>query len=92
MNDREPYPGETGAAGLLEASSCTLDSDGHCITCSDEALPGRVVQVDEIAGLAVVAIGGSTCEVDITLVDAVQPGQLLLVHGGVAISTLEEER
>lgn len=65
--------------------------DGHCITCSDEALPARVLRVEQDAGLAWVAIADATAEVDITLVDDVRPGQLLLVHGGVAIAHLEEE-
>ncbi|MBA3947281.1 MAG: HypC/HybG/HupF family hydrogenase formation chaperone [Herpetosiphonaceae bacterium] len=92
MNEREPYPRDSNAGVLVAAASCTLDSDGHCITCSDEALPARVLQVDEATGLAIVAIDGATTEVDISLVDAVQVGQLLLVHGGVAISTPEAEQ
>ncbi len=64
--------------------------DFHCITCSDEALPARVLSINEAAALAQVAIGGITEEVDISLVDAVAPGDLLLVHGGVALSNLGE--
>ncbi len=67
--------------------ACT--TDGHCITCSDEALPATVVRVDQAAGLAVVAVNGGTVEVDVTLVDAVVPGHVLLIHGGVAIAHLE---
>ncbi len=64
-------------------------SDRHCITCSDEALPATVVRVDREAGLAVVIVDGGTAEVDVTLVDEVAPGHVLLVHGGVAIAHLE---
>jgi len=67
----------------------TCAADGHCVTCSDEALPATVVRVDQDAGLALVTINGSTAEVDVTLVDAVAPGHVLLVHGGVAIAHLE---
>ncbi len=65
----------------------------HCITCSDEALPARVFSIDEEANLAVVSVGSgavSTTEVDISLVDEVAPGDVLLVHGGVALSHLQE--
>lgn len=64
--------------------------DFHCITCSDEALPARVLSINEAAALAQVTVGGVTEEVDISLVDAVAPGDLLLVHGGVALSNLGE--
>jgi len=87
----EPEPGESRAAALLAPASCTLDTDGHCITCADEALPGRVVEVDEATALALVVIGAVTTEIDVSLVDAVRPGHWLLVHGGVAISALEEQ-
>lgn len=62
----------------------------HCITCSDEALPARVLRVDGASGLALVEVEGITQEVDITLVDAVVPGTSLLVHGGVALACLED--
>lgn len=65
-------------------------TDGHCVTCSDEALPARVLHIDGETGLAVVDVNGNRSEVDVTLVDEVRMGQLLLVHGGVAIASLEE--
>jgi HupF/HypC family len=67
-------------------ASCELDAEGHCITCSDEALEARVLRVDAEAGLALVTVGDATEEIDITLVESVTPGDLLLVHGGVAIA------
>jgi hydrogenase assembly chaperone HypC/HupF len=70
--------------------SCSLDSEGHCITCSDEALPVTVLRVDSETGLALVAVQGVTEEVDITLVENVAPGDMLLVHGGVAIGHVDE--
>ena len=62
------------------------ESDFHCITCSDEAVKVRVISVDQEAALAMVAAGGATEEVDISLVDAVSPGDTLLAHGGVALA------
>ena len=70
--------------------SCSLDSEGHCITCSDEALSVTVLSVDAETGLALVAVQGVTEEVDITLVESVSPGDTLLVHGGVAIGHVGE--
>ncbi len=72
-------------------ASCELDADGHCVTCSDEALTARVLRVDQETGLALVEIVAerhTTEEIDITLVESVAPGDLLLVHGGVAIANL----
>lgn len=72
-------------------SSCERDAKGHCITCSDEALPASVLHVDCENGLALVTIEGSetTEEIDITLVDDITPGDMVLVHGGVAIAHIE---
>ena len=73
-----------------DTMNCVLDVEGHCITCADEALEARVLSVDEVNGLALVAVNDATEEVDITLVESVTPGDLLLVHGGVAIAHLGE--
>lgn len=67
---------------------CDLEGEGQCITCSDEALPARVLQVDQALALAQVEIEGVVTEVDISLVDEVAPGHLLLIHGGVALEHL----
>lgn len=72
------------------AWSCQLDAEGHCITCSDEALPVTVLHVDSETGLALVAVKDTTEEIDISLVDTVAPGDVLLVHGGVAIGYADE--
>lgn len=69
---------------------CELDAEGHCITCSDEALPATVLRVDQEAGLALVTVNDATEEIDITLVESVAPGDVLLVHGGVAIAHADE--
>lgn len=71
-------------------SSCKLDTEGHCITCSDEALHVRVLNVDQENGLALVTIDDTSEEIDITLVERVGPGDILMVHGGVAIARVHE--
>jgi hydrogenase maturation factor len=68
--------------GLLTTGpECT---DEVCITCSDE---GRVAEVTEVYpdGRADVVVGGRPQLVDASLVDA-QPGDLVLVHAGVAVT------
>jgi hydrogenase assembly chaperone HypC/HupF len=66
------------------------DGEGVCLTCSDEALPARVLSVGEDVGLALVEINGTLTEIDVSLVEAVAPGDWLLAHGGVALSRMEE--
>ncbi len=73
--------------GASTRGACGVD--GHCITCSDEALDARVLRVDAASGLALVAVQGEIMEVDTTLVDEAQPGDVLLVHAGVAIALVD---
>jgi hydrogenase maturation factor len=71
--------------GLLgPEAACTEEV---CITCSDE---GRVAEVTAVYedGRAEVLAGGRRETIDASLVD-VGPGDLLLVHAGVAVSLLE---
>jgi hydrogenase assembly chaperone HypC/HupF len=63
----------------------------HCLTCSDETLPVKIVQVDRQRGLALVEVHGQQEEIDITLIEQVTPGDVVLVHGGVAIAAGNEE-
>ena len=68
--------------------SCAID-DPHCITCSDEALPVTVLQIDELLLLAQVEVRGQITEIDVSLIDEVKVGQTLLVHGGVALERMD---
>jgi hydrogenase maturation factor len=62
----------------------------HCITCADEGVEMRVVAVDEARGLALCeAPGGARESVEIALVDAVAPGDALLVHAATALARLD---
>jgi hydrogenase maturation factor len=60
----------------------------HCISCSDEAIRGRVVELLP-RGMATVDFGSVTEEVSVELVEAA-PGDLVLVHAKVAIARLGE--
>jgi hydrogenase maturation factor len=68
-------------------SDCT---SGTCITCGDVAIAMRVIQVDEERCLALCeAQDGRRETVEIALVDAVVPGDALLVHAGTALAKLD---
>ena len=75
--------------GLLTPEPvCT---DEVCMTCSDE---GRVAEVRAVLaeGRVEVLTGGQTEEIDGRLVDDLRPGDLVLVHAGVAVTGLPEGR
>jgi hypothetical protein len=59
-------------------------SEGHCITCSDEGVAMRVLE--EVGECLALCDGG--VEVMTDLVGAVEPGDELLVHAGVALVRL----
>ncbi len=97
MNSKAPYSAANDAARLPTVKqpqgsnpfACMLDEEGHCITCSDEALSVKVLLVDRETEMARVEVQGKEEEVDITLIENVRPGDILLVHGGVAIACTE---
>jgi hydrogenase maturation factor len=70
---------------------CQPDPEGHCPTCADEAVAVTVLSVDKEAGMACVRLGLGEALIDITLLGVVQPGDRLLVHGGVALERLERD-
>jgi hydrogenase expression/formation protein HypC len=62
-----------------------------CITCGDEAVPMRVVEVDRKRSLALCSDAeGERSSVEIALVDPVMSGEVLLVHAGTALARAEE--
>jgi hydrogenase maturation factor len=70
------------------APSC--DHTEGCITCGDEGVPLRVERVDADRGLALCAAEeGAEETVEVALVGAVAPGDMLLVHAGTALVKLE---
>jgi hypothetical protein len=60
----------------------TCHHDAHCITCGDEAVAVRVVEVHD-DGLA---LGEDGSTIETALVDPVERGDVLLVHAGTAIA------
>ena len=90
MNDGERKGTLERILPLEGGAYCTPTADGHCITCSDEALSATVLSVNQEQGSALVTVQETTEEIDITLVDMVAPGDIVLVHGGVAIALVSE--
>jgi hydrogenase expression/formation protein HypC len=68
--------------------ACTLDHDG-CITCSDAGIPVRVLSVEGDDAFCEDG-AGNRVEIAVELVIPVRVGEVLLVHGGVAIGRVEE--
>ena len=61
----------------------------HCMTCGDDGDPMTVVRVDDRRGLALCSDElGARATVETALVEAVVPGDRLLVHAGTAIARL----
>jgi hydrogenase maturation factor len=71
-------------------AECT---DEVCITCSDEGRPAEViVGRDGPLGAALVRTAGGDEHVDTTLIGDVDPGDLLLVHAGSALTRIGVQR
>jgi hydrogenase maturation factor len=65
-------------------------AEGHCITCSDEGVPMRVVAPGSGEDLALCQDAeGQVSEVMTALVGAVAAGDALLVHAGTALLRLD---
>jgi hydrogenase assembly chaperone HypC/HupF len=58
----------------------------RCLTCSDEAVPAVVVEVEPPN--ATVEVDGQRERVGIELVEDVEPGDTLLCHAGIALEKL----
>ena len=65
--------------------------DGHCITCSDEGTPVRVLELAEGTARCV-ADRGVIRAIAVDMVGGVEPGERLLAHVGVALTRLEGKR
>ena len=73
-------------SGLLRPETC---GEEVCITCSDEGRTAEVISVDG-TGEALVRTAEGRERIDTTLIDVPRPGDLVLVHAGSAITSLEE--
>jgi hydrogenase maturation factor len=64
----------------------TAEPDG-CVTCSDDAVLARVVEVEGTD--ATVEAGGRLERVGVELVEPVEQGDTLLCHAGIALEKVE---
>jgi len=72
--------------GLLRADdACDLD---RCTTCADAGSVAEVRRLGVGAQQAEVVVGGAVEPVDVSLLEHVAPGDLVLVHAGVALTAL----
>jgi hypothetical protein len=71
--------------GLLDA----VDAPAVCVTCSDEGRLAEVIGAVDAGATAAVRTPSGVETVDTTLVGPVQPGDLVLVHAGSAITLVE---
>jgi hypothetical protein len=71
--------------GLLDAAA----EPAVCVTCSDEGRLAEVIGALDAGGTAAVRTSAGVETVDTTLVGPVQPGDLVLVHAGSAITMVE---
>jgi hypothetical protein len=69
--------------GLLKEAAADECTDEVCITCSDEGRMAEVVVVDGDEALVRTPDGQE--RVDVSLLDAPAPGDLILIHAGFAI-------
>ncbi len=74
--------------GLLRPEAC---DEEVCITCSDEGRTAEIVSVDDL-GDALVRTAEGREHIDTSLIETPRPGDLVLVHAGSAIASLEEGR
>ena len=73
---------------LTQEAEC---ADEICVTCSDEGRVAEVLAVLAEDRVEVVA-GGRSEQIDGRLIDGLRPGDLVLVHAGIAITNLLAER
>ncbi len=69
----------------LLASKPARCTDEVCITCSDEGRLGEVVAIG-VDGSAEVRTPDGLEEVDTTLIETARPGDLVLIHAGLAVA------
>jgi hydrogenase expression/formation protein HypC len=67
----------------VSAPAC--DPHGHCITCSDEGVPMRVLELGGDGATCLDDQGVRHERIAVELVEPVVPGDQILVHAGVAI-------
>jgi len=72
----------------VPAASC--DDPFHCITCSDEGVPMRVLSLDGDGAIArCEGESGVESEVLVGLIEHLQVGEVVVVHAGTALARMQ---
>jgi hydrogenase expression/formation protein HypC len=74
---------------ILQNLECKIHDDG-CIVCSDAGIPARIIELRGEDALCEDS-SGEQVEIAVDLVAPVSSGDLVLVHGGVAIARVMPE-
>ena len=74
--------------GVLVETAARCTPAPTCVTCADDGVVAEVVALDRIGGAMVRSATGIEL-VDVALVTPVEPGDLVLVHAGMAIARIE---
>lgn len=90
MREVDHHNGAQTEVGSNSGAMSEVDSY-TCVTCSDKATPVRILCCRQ-PGSAEVELEGERAEIDVQLVGTVNPGDMVLVHQGVAISRLSGDR
>lgn len=74
----------------MDATGATrCDDPHHCITCSDEGVPMRVLALDSDKSIArCEAETGAESDVLVGLIENLEVGETVVVHAGTALSRL----
>ncbi len=75
---------------LRRYGTCTLDQDG-CATCGDVGIPVRVVSLSDADEALCEDRDGRRAAVAVAFTPGVAPGDVLLVHMGVAIAHIPQD-
>ena len=65
--------------------ACPPPLTGGCTLCGDDAFPATVLEVDSTARTATIEVEGRPSSIAIDLLDAVRPGDVILVQFGFAL-------
>ena len=75
---------------LRTYGTCTLDQDG-CSTCGDTGIPVRVLALTAQGEADCEDLNGQHAHIAIDLTPGVLPGDVLIVHMGVAIAHIPQQ-
>lgn len=76
-------------SNAMQSGACRIDHDG-CVVCADAGIPVRILALEGNDALCEDVVGGRA-SVAVELVAPVDVGDIVLIHGGVAIGRVRAE-